>query len=129
MAAFYLGIQRSEHKMATTFKLVSNAMIPKEWRFTEEQERDWLTQVAAEMPGETASTLQRIVAIELPDFPVSYAYQQAYMDASEHRDDLVAPVITSREQWTNRLEEMKKVIKCLLEGNPPMVFCAMAVKK
>ena len=53
--------------MTSTCKFVTKDMIPKEWRFTEEQDREWLTHVAKLMPGESAHTLMRIVAVELPD--------------------------------------------------------------
>ena len=125
-----LGVTAIGSSMASTYKFVTKDMIPKEWRFTEEQEKDWLRHVATEMPGETAETLQRMVAIELPDTHMAWAYQQAYMTASEQREDLVTPVITSREQWENRSEELTKVVKCLTEGTPPVVtLCAMVVRK
>ena len=105
-------------------------MVPKEWRFTEEQDREWLTHVAKEMPGESAHTLMRIVAVELPDTHGAWAHQKAYMAASEQRDDLVTTVITSREQWEKRSDKLQKVLMCLKDGTPPAVgFCAMAVKK
>ena len=55
--------------------------------------------VAGHMTGESPSTLERLVVIELPDIPLVYAYQAAHMQASAHRADLVTPIITSQEQW------------------------------
>ena len=52
--------------------LVTKDMIPDVWYLTEEQERTWLQHAATGLPGQTAESLQRIVAIELPDFPMAY---------------------------------------------------------
>lgn len=116
--------------MATTWpRFVTKDMIPEVWRFAEEQENEWLVRVAGHMPGETPRSLQRIFAVELPGFPISYAYQEAYRAASVDRDDLVMPLITSREQWSDRPAAAAGVIRCLLEGIPPTVaFCAIAVQ-
>ena len=117
--------------MATAHpNFVTKDMVPDVWRFSAEQEREWLEHVAEEMPGESAATLQRIVAIELPDIPVAWAYQEAYKAASATRDDLVMPMITSREQWRDRRDEMTSIIRCLIEGSPPVVaICAVAVRR
>ena len=109
---------------------VTKDMVPDVWRFSAEQEREWLEHVAEEMPGESAATLQRIVAIELPDIPLSWAYQEACTAASATRDDLVMPMITLREQWRHRRDEMRSIIRCLIEGSPPVVaICAVAVRR
>ena len=117
--------------MATAHpNFVTKDMVPDVWRFSAEQEREWLEHVAEDMPGESAATLQRIVAIELPDIPLRRAYHGAYKAASATRDDLVMPMITSREQWRDRRDEMTSIIRCLIEGSPPVVaICAVAVRR
>ena len=113
-----------------TFKFATKDMIPGEWHLTPEQERQWLAHAAAGLTNETADTLQRMVAIELPDTFTAWAYQEAYVEAAKERDDLVAPVITSQEQWRDRVDELANVVRCLWEGEPPaVVFCALAVPK
>ena len=109
---------------------VTKDMVPDVWHFSAEQDREWLEHVAEEMPGESAATLQRIVAIELPDIPLSWAYQEACTAASATRDDLLIPMITSRKQGQDRCDEMRSIIRCLIEGSPPVVaICAVAVRR
>ena len=110
--------------------LVTMDMIPDVWHFNEEQERDWLEHVAKDMPGETATTLQRMLAIELPDIKGAWTYLKRFEMASKTRKNLVPLVITARDQWKKRQDEMAKIVKCLVEGTPPVVaICAMAVPK
>ena len=117
--------------MASTDKsFVAKDMIPEEWRFTEKQEKEWLEHVAKEMPVKSAATLERVVAVELPDFPVSYAYTEAYTIALANRVDLVMPMITSRDQWKDRRAEEARILWRLVNGAPPDVtFCAVALLK
>ena len=110
-------------------KFVTKDMVPKEWHLGPEQEKEWLAHAAVGLAGATDS-LQRMVAVELPDTFAAWAYQEAYARAAVERDDLVTPVITSREQWHGRTSELAKVVRCLWEGEPPaVVFCAIAVPK
>ena len=107
--------------------LVTMDMIPDVWHFNEEQERDWLEHVAKDMQGETATTLQRMLAIELPDIKGAWTYLERFRMASETRKNLVPPVITARDQWEGRQDELAKIVKCLVEGTPPVVaICAIA---
>ena len=111
------------------FKFVTKDMIPGEWRLTPEQEREWLVDAAVSL-NETADNLERIVAVELPDTFMAWAYQEAYVEAVKERSDLVAPVISSEEQWRDRADDLAKVVRCLWAREPPVVvFCAFAVKK
>ena len=114
--------------MASTDKsFVTKDMSPEEWRFTEKQEA-WLEHVAKEMPVKSAATLERVVAIELPDFRLSYAYTEAYTIALANRVDLVMPMITSRDQWKDRRAEEARILWRLVNGAPPDVtFCAVAL--
>ena len=94
------------------------------------QERQWLIQVAPRMPGADPEAMQRIVAVELPEVGLSWRYQKAYLKAAEHRDDLLAPIITSQEQWQGREDKVLEIIKCLWEGTAPaVVFMAVAALK
>ena len=109
--------------MASTISsFVTKDMIPAVWYLTEEQEAEWLEHMAGRLPGGSAATLQRVVVIELPDFPIAYAYQEAYAAASAVREDLVMPIITSLEQWRGRREEMANIVRCLLGGIPPVKY-------
>ena len=105
-------------------------MIPAVWLLSPEQESKWLSEIAHLAPGETAQTLERHVCIELPDCPPAWEYQQAYIAASTTRSDLVTPMITSREQWESRPEQLLDVIWRLLHGLPPMVaVCVIAGRR
>ena len=111
-----------------TFKFVTKDMVPETWHLPPEQEGEWLADAARGL-SVAEGTLQRLVTVELPDTHTAWAYQRAYLRAAERRDDLVTPVITSREQWDGRLDQLARVVQCLWEGEPPAVaFCAIAVK-
>ena len=102
-------------------------MVPREWIMSPSQERQWLIQVAPQMPGADPEAMQRIVAVELPDVGLSWKYQKAYLKAAEHRDDLLAPMITSQEQWQGREGKVIEIIRCLQEATAPAVaFIAVA---
>ena len=113
---------------AMRFCLVTKDMVPSVWHLSEAQEAEWLAHVAGEFPDYAPDELCRAVVVELPDFPLAYAYQQAYTEAAAVRDDFVMPVITSLEQWDGRCEEMATVMRCLLEGTPTLdAIAAMAL--
>ena len=106
--------------------LVTKDMIPQEWRFTDEQEKEWEAHMATMMPNR--EEVKRAVAIELPDFPVSHGYQEASCLASLERDDIVSTCITAMDQWKDRKVEMHRILQCLLTGSPPsIVFIAITV--
>ena len=114
---------------AMRFCLVTKDMVPSVWHLSEAQEAEWLAHVAGEFPDYAPDELCRAVVVELPDFPLAYAYQQAYAEAAASRSDLVMPIITSLEQWDDRREEMATVMRCLLEGAPPLAaIAAMALR-
>ena len=105
-------------------------MVPREWIMSTEQEQEWLAQVAPLLPGAEPQALQRIVAVELPDIGLSWKYQREYIEAAKHRDDLLAPMITSQGQWVGKEDKVLQISNCLLPGTPPTVaFIATAVKK
>ena len=105
-------------------------MIPAEWLRSPEREREWLASVAHLAPGDPGVPLIRLVCVELPDCALSWAYQDAYLAAAALRSDLVPPMISSREQWDDRKEQMVDVIWRLLNSCPPMVaVCAVAARR
>ena len=109
---------------------VTKDMVPREWLMTPSQEREWLIYVAPRLPGVDAEALQRMVAVELLDVGLSWEYQKAYLEAAKRRDDLLAPVITSQEQWQGREDKVVEIVKCLWEGTAAaVVFMALAVLK
>ena len=113
-----------------TFQFVTASMVHAALNITSEQEKEWLIHAAGGLAGAKADTLQRIVAVELPDTHTAWAYQRAYVEAAKERDDLVAPIITSQEQWRDRVDELTRVVRCLWEGVPPaVVFCAIGAHK
>ena len=107
------------------FRLVTKDLIPQVWYLSEEQEREWLAHAGGALPGYSPGELRRVFVIELPDCPMAYAYQQAYVTASARRDDLVMPVITPREQWHGRGDVLVEVLRCLIEGSPPLAAVAV----
>ena len=114
------------HSMAPLCGFVTWDMLPPEWIFTPEQEATWIERVIHLMPGEPPQTVQRHVCFELPDCPMAFMYQRAYLAAAETRDDLVPPMITGREQWESRPDRLAEVVWCLLTGRPPLVsICAI----
>ena len=105
-------------------------MIPREWIMTPSQEREWITHVAPKLEGVDPASLERMVTVELPDVGISWEYERAYLKAAKQRSDLLAPVITSQEQWLGRDEQAFEVIRRLLHGlAPAVVFVALAVPK
>ena len=116
--------------MALAPSFVTWDMIPAPWMLSPEQEKEWLREVAVYSPGETAETLERHVCIELPDLPLAWAYQEAYITAAASRNDLVPPMISARDQWASRTAQMREVIWCLVHGRPPLVaICAIAGRR
>ena len=113
-----------------TFRFVTTSMVPAALNLTSEQENEWLIHAAGGLAGAKADTLQRIVAVELPDTHTAWAYLRAYQLAAKERDDLVVPIISSREQWDHRRDELARVVGCLKQRVPPVVvFCAIAPDK
>ena len=111
-------------------QFVTKDMIPREWLMTPDQEREWLTHVAPRLDGVDPDSLQRMVAVELPDVGLSWEYQRAYLEAAKQRDDLLAPMISSQEQWQGREHQALEVVRCLWQGTAPAVaFIAIAVLK
>ena len=109
-------------------QFVTEAMIPREWIMSPSQEREWITHLAPE--GVDPASLERMVTVELPDVGISWEYERAYLQAAKQRSGLLAPVITSQEQWLGREELAFEVIRRLLHGlAPAVVFVALAVPK
>ena len=101
-------------------RFVTWSMVPSVWFYTQEQERTWLENVAPHYPGQSPQSLKRHVAIELPDCPPAWEYQDALLLASDGNDDLVPVIITSRDLWEDRKEQMVEVLGKLLAGAPPI---------
>ena len=113
-----------------TFQFVTASMVPAAWNITSEQQKERLFHAAGGLAGAKADTSQCLVAVELPDTHTAWAYLRAYQLAAKERDDLVVPIISSREQWGNRVDELRRVVRCLKLGVPPaVVFCAIAPDK
>ena len=58
------------------------------------------------------------LAIELPDFPISWAYLRWHWE--QPSDGLVAIVVSAREQWADRTELRAAVIRSLLHTGRPV---------
>ena len=101
-------------------RFVTWDMIPPVWIYTREQERAWLEDIASYYPGKSPQSLERYVAIELPDCPPAWEYQSAFRMASRERDDLVPVIITDRGHWEDRKEQMIDVLGRLLAHVPPI---------
>ena len=101
-------------------RFVTWSMVPSVWFYTQEQERTWLENVAPHYPGQSPQSLVRHVAIELPDCPPAWEYQDALRLASLGCDDLVPVIITSRTLWEDRKEQMVDVLGKLLARTPPI---------
>ena len=101
-------------------RFVTWDMIPPVWFYTREQERVWLREMAAYYPGMSPRSLERHVAIELPDCPPAREYQEAFRSASLVCDNLVPVLITDRGQWESRKEQMVEVLGRLLARVPPL---------
>ena len=113
-----------------TFQFVTASMVPAALNITSEQEKEWLIHAAGGLAGAKADTLQCIVAVELPDTHTAWAYLRAYQLAVKERDDLVVPMISSREQWDDRGDDLTRVVWCLQQGLPPaVVFRAIVPDK
>ena len=111
------------------FRFVTSSMIPVSHDMTPQQEEAFL-RASSEAHGVPPESLQRMVAVELPDTYAAWEYQAAYAEAAKARDDLVPPAITSREQWDGRLEELARVVACLWAREAPSVsFISFAVRK
>ena len=113
-----------------TFQFVTASMVPAAWNITSEQQKERLFHAAGGLAGAKADTSQCLVAVELPDTHTAWAYLRAYQLAAKERDDLVVPIISSREQWDHRQDELAMVVGCLKQRVPPaVVFCAIAPDK
>ena len=101
-------------------RFVTWDMIPPVWIYTRAQERAWLEEIASYYPGKSPRSLERHVAIELPDCPLAWEYQEAFRAASQECGDLVPVLITDRSQWEGRNEQMVEVLGRLLARVPPI---------
>ena len=109
-------------------QFVTASMVPA--AFTLEREKERLFHAAGVLAGAKADTSQCIVVVELPDTFTAWAYVRAYRLAAQERDDLVVPMISSREQWDHRGDDLTRVVWCLQQGLPPaVVFCAIVPDK
>ena len=78
---------------------VNMDMVLRAWIHTKEQEQVFLANAAKHLDGESAATLERIVAVELPDVPEVRFYQEMYKLVSRTRDDLVHPCPPRHHLW------------------------------
>ena len=111
------------------FRFVTSSMVPMCHDLTPQQEEAFL-RASSEAHGVPPGSLQRMIAVELPDTHAAWEYQAAYVEAAKIRNDLVPPAITSREQWDDRPEELARVVACLWTREAPSVaFISFAVKR
>ena len=110
------------------FQFATEDMIPREWAMTPSQQSEWIAHFAPQ--GVDPASLERMVTVELPDVDISWEYERAFSRAAQQRSGLLAPVITSREQWLGREELAFEVIRRLMIGlAPDVAFVALAVPK
>ena len=108
-------------------QLLTFDMVPAEYRWTCSQERAFL-QESSDRYGVPVDCLRRMFAVELPDHPLAWAYQAAYVDAAQCRDDLVPPAVTALDLWQGRHDQLQQSLSLLRDGRPPaVVFLSIAV--
>ena len=110
-------------------QLLTFDMVPAQHRWTAGHERAFL-QHASDCYGVPVGDLRLHFAVELPDHPLSWAYQAAYTRASQGGDALVPPAVTALDLWQDRPELMLQTLALLRDGLPPTVaFLSAAVLK
>ena len=108
-------------------QLLTFDMVPAQHRWTAVQELAFLQQ-ASDRYGVPVDGLRRYFAVELPDHPLSWAYQEAYTRAAHDRNDLVPPAVTALDLWQGRHDQLLQSLSLLRDGRPPMVvFLSIAV--
>ena len=108
-------------------QLLTFDMVPVQHRWTAANELAFL-QHAANRYGVPVGDLRLHFAVELPDHPLSWAYQAAYARAAQEGTALVPPAVTALDLWQDRLELMLQSLDLLRDGLPPTVaFLSVAV--